>query len=199
MKLTGTLVATILKIDMSHSPFFQLNTDFTFNDRDYGFLQSSNFSIKYNENFVLFNLLCDINFNLGGIMSFILLIIATALNFGLFYMLMPNISVLVALAFLLIIPGALNGFLYAQQPKKENIILFPVITTIFYVICGDFLQNSGKIEAFAERATVNTGELMVSINTNILGIDMIIFSLLLQVAIVFMVSVLMRKRHAARA
>ncbi len=127
-------------------------------------------------------------------MNLLLVAILTGVDFTLLYLLIPNISVLLVMGFILIFPGIINGYFYSKENKKINILIYPVITALIYSICAYFLQSSGKIVEFAKLANMNTGELVVNINTNITGIDMIVFSFLLQAAILFVVNILTRRK-----
>lgn len=126
-------------------------------------------------------------------MNYLLLTLALAINYLAFYLTMPNISVLMVLMFILIIPGIINGYFYHRDRENKNIFIYPIISTVFYVISAYFLETSGKIIEFANRANVNTGDLMVNVKTDITSPDVVIFALLLQLVILFIIKLLLRK------
>ena len=72
-KYAGELLATLLGEDIVKSKnLLTIDKDTKFRDKDYGYFRKSNFSINYNENFILFNLICNINFILYGLNKLIL-------------------------------------------------------------------------------------------------------------------------------
>lgn len=72
-EFAGKILAKILVEDIVKSKnLFTTDKDTKFKDIDYGYFRKSNFSINYNENFILFNLICNINFIFYGLNQLII-------------------------------------------------------------------------------------------------------------------------------
>lgn len=125
--------------------------------------------------------------------------VCNAANFGALYALMPGIPVLVLLGVMLITPSIYNGLLYYKNQSQTHFIALPVITSISYGVFGQFLTSSGKLEAFKTLATQNTGDLIVSIDQNIVGPSQILFLLLFQFAVLFVIKLMTRRKDNDRS
>lgn len=69
----GRLICNILGRDqMIRENMYKLDTKLKFINKDYGFFNRSSFSQKYNQNFIFFNLICNINFILYGLNKLII-------------------------------------------------------------------------------------------------------------------------------
>ncbi len=69
----GEILAKILGEDIVKSKnLFTIDKDTKFKDIDYGYFRRCDFSLDYNENFILFNLICNINFILYGLNQLII-------------------------------------------------------------------------------------------------------------------------------
>lgn len=69
----GRLICNILGRDqMIRENMYKLDTKLKFINKDYGFFNRSSFSQKYNQKFIFFNLICNINFILYGLNKLII-------------------------------------------------------------------------------------------------------------------------------
>ncbi|WP_019214234.1 hypothetical protein [Fenollaria massiliensis] len=69
----GSLISKILGKDlMIDKNLYKIDMKIKFVNKDYGFFMRSSFSQKYNQNFILFNLICNINFILYGLNQLII-------------------------------------------------------------------------------------------------------------------------------
>lgn len=83
-------------------------------------------------------------------MTILIAAVLNILNYGLAYIITPNINIFFLLILLIIIPDFYNVVLYKRGSSRKRILLLPLMTTTAYAIAGGFIEHSGKWGALME-------------------------------------------------
>lgn len=125
-------------------------------------------------------------------------LILNLVTFGLLLAIMPNISAVTFLAFALLIPFIYNGVLYIKLPHLKNdwvaMAMLSAITALAYGIFGYLTTVLDKIDKFVELNSYSNGVVQITIDANITSVSNVIFILLAQFGVLYIIRVIQNRR-----
>lgn len=125
-------------------------------------------------------------------------LILNLVTFGLLLAIMPNISAVTFLAFALLIPFIYNGVLYIKLPHLKNdwvtMAMLSANTALAYGIFGYLTTVLDKIDKFVKLNSYSNGVVQITIDANITSVSNVIFILLAQFGVLYIIRVIQNRR-----
>ncbi len=126
-------------------------------------------------------------------MTIVIAAVLNGINYGLAYLITPNVNIFFLLMMLIVIPAVYNIILYKKNTLKKGLWIFPLLTTIAYIVSGSLLERSGKWDVLIEQTNRSSGDLIIQVSESIVDPSQIITLFLTQIAVLFIADKLFRK------
>lgn len=132
----------------------------------------------------------------------LLAILFNLIAFAILLLMMPDISAVAFLVFVLLIPFVFNSLLYMYMKKTKikndwiKISVLSAITGLFYAFFGYYAEHLDKINGFVVRNVYENETIHINIDSNIASISNIIFVVLSQFCVLYIVRMIINKEKS---